>query len=333
MCTARRVLFIGLQLALAAGCAATGSPTPTQTAAPASHVVATKHGTRPPLRRTSSRTTPTTMAPTTTTTSMPTTTSPRPRVPACDATNAEKNKPNVAMDLYPERRNRSPKNDFEVPAGQCVRISGMSAFVLSADMQDSDNEVLIVHVRMVSRTSENGLSDRDWYLTTATGHRIDPSPSFRIDSLTGEVLKGHPTDRGVLFKAKPGRWYVNFKPDPFNDSRGVWRIEVPPSTTPPPPRVVELPPPATPAPPTEPSSSEEPPAPTPTVPPASAPPATAPPVTAPPLPPPPTAPSSDGTYYASCSDAKAHGATNIRRGQPGYRPELDRDNDGVACES
>ena len=37
-------------------------------------------------------------------------------------------------------------------------------------------------------------------------------------------------------------------------------------------------------------------------------------------------------YYASCADARAAGAAPLRRGDPGYRPALDRDADGVACE-
>lgn len=36
--------------------------------------------------------------------------------------------------------------------------------------------------------------------------------------------------------------------------------------------------------------------------------------------------------YASCKEAHADGAYNIKRGDPGYRPKLDRDNDGIACE-
>lgn len=36
--------------------------------------------------------------------------------------------------------------------------------------------------------------------------------------------------------------------------------------------------------------------------------------------------------YGSCKEAHADGAYNIKRGDPGYRPKLDRDNDGVACE-
>ena len=50
-------------------------------------------------------------------------------------------------------------------------------------------------------------------------------------------------------------------------------------------------------------------------------------------PPPTTSPGSGGVYYKNCTDARAHGASNIRRGQPGYRPALDRDNDGIACET
>ncbi len=37
-------------------------------------------------------------------------------------------------------------------------------------------------------------------------------------------------------------------------------------------------------------------------------------------------------YYANCAAARAAGAAPLRRGQPGYRDELDGDHDGVACE-
>ena len=40
-----------------------------------------------------------------------------------------------------------------------------------------------------------------------------------------------------------------------------------------------------------------------------------------------------GPYYANCTDAKAQGVTNIPQGSPGYRPELDSDSDGIACEA
>ena len=37
-------------------------------------------------------------------------------------------------------------------------------------------------------------------------------------------------------------------------------------------------------------------------------------------------------YYANCTEARAAGAAPIYRGEPGYAPWLDRDDDGVACE-
>ncbi|MEZ0493409.1 excalibur calcium-binding domain-containing protein [Kineococcus sp. TBRC 1896] len=38
-------------------------------------------------------------------------------------------------------------------------------------------------------------------------------------------------------------------------------------------------------------------------------------------------------YYRNCTEAWDAGAAPIRAGQPGYRPALDRDRDGVACET
>ena len=54
----------------------------------------------------------------------------------------------------------------------------------------------------------------------------------------------------------------------------------------------------------------------------------------PPTKPGPTTPPTGGNavYYKNCAAARAAGAAPIHRGQPGYRSELDRDNDGVACE-
>jgi Excalibur calcium-binding domain len=37
-------------------------------------------------------------------------------------------------------------------------------------------------------------------------------------------------------------------------------------------------------------------------------------------------------YYRYCDEARSAGAAPLYRGEPGYRPALDRDGDGVACE-
>lgn len=40
----------------------------------------------------------------------------------------------------------------------------------------------------------------------------------------------------------------------------------------------------------------------------------------------------DSVYYPGCDSARAAGAAPIYRGQPGYREEMDGDDDGIACE-
>ena len=44
-------------------------------------------------------------------------------------------------------------------------------------------------------------------------------------------------------------------------------------------------------------------------------------------------PAQADVYFANCAEARAAGAAPLFRGQPGYRQALDRDNDGVACET
>ncbi|MEV6388455.1 excalibur calcium-binding domain-containing protein [Nocardia xishanensis] len=52
----------------------------------------------------------------------------------------------------------------------------------------------------------------------------------------------------------------------------------------------------------------------------------------PPAPPAPPEPQQSSVYYRNCAAAKAAGAAPLHRGEPGYRSELDRDGDGIACE-
>lgn len=42
-------------------------------------------------------------------------------------------------------------------------------------------------------------------------------------------------------------------------------------------------------------------------------------------------PVASGVFH-NCAEARATGAAPVRRGQPGYNPQLDGDNDGIACE-
>jgi hypothetical protein len=40
----------------------------------------------------------------------------------------------------------------------------------------------------------------------------------------------------------------------------------------------------------------------------------------------------NSVYYPNCTAARAANSAPMHVGQPGYRPELDADSDGVACE-
>lgn len=42
---------------------------------------------------------------------------------------------------------------------------------------------------------------------------------------------------------------------------------------------------------------------------------------------------SASVYYSNCSEVRAAGAAPIRRGEPGYGSHLDRDGDGIACDT
>ncbi|MGI5127093.1 excalibur calcium-binding domain-containing protein [Pseudonocardia sp. CA-107938] len=45
----------------------------------------------------------------------------------------------------------------------------------------------------------------------------------------------------------------------------------------------------------------------------------------------PSRPAPANVYYKNCAAVQAAGAAPIRRGDPGYRPALDRDGDGEGC--
>jgi hypothetical protein len=45
-----------------------------------------------------------------------------------------------------------------------------------------------------------------------------------------------------------------------------------------------------------------------------------------------SSPAAEGRAFKNCTEARAAGAAPVKRGDPGYGPHLDRDNDGIGCE-
>ena len=46
-----------------------------------------------------------------------------------------------------------------------------------------------------------------------------------------------------------------------------------------------------------------------------------------------TRPPQAGDHWQGCNDARAAGTAPIYEGEPGYRPDMDGDGDGIACEA
>ena len=38
-------------------------------------------------------------------------------------------------------------------------------------------------------------------------------------------------------------------------------------------------------------------------------------------------------FFKNCKEARAAGYSDMAKGEPGYAPKLDRDKDGIACET
>ena len=45
-----------------------------------------------------------------------------------------------------------------------------------------------------------------------------------------------------------------------------------------------------------------------------------------------SAPPAAAVHYSGCNEVRAAGLAPLYRGQPGYRPDMDGDDDGIACE-
>lgn len=118
------------------------------------------------------------------------------------------------------------------------------------------------------------------------------------------------------------------------DERSVERSTPTPAPTPdvPPPTPEPAPEPE-PEPAPEPQPAPEPePVPEPVAVPPPAPPAPEPPQPVAPAPAPQAAPPAPSVSFKNCTEARNAGAAPVYRGDPGYAPHLDRDNDGIGCE-
>lgn len=135
------------------------------------------------------------------------------------------------QDLYPDRPGVT-EEEHQAALGDCVRLSGFTAFVEAAEIKDQEfgDPQTIVTVRVQNRDdSPQDFNMFDWSLQTPSGTVLDPTISLEDDSLdSGELVKGGEATGTIAFDAsEPGTYFVVYTPDIFEeDARGIWQIEV-----------------------------------------------------------------------------------------------------------
>ncbi|MHA3700572.1 GmrSD restriction endonuclease domain-containing protein [Jatrophihabitans sp. YIM 134969] len=183
---------------------------------------------------------------------------------------------------------------------------------------DTSADVQIDHVVALGDAWQTGA--QQWTATTRERFANDPANLLAVDGTlnqqkgAGDAATWLPPNKAfrctyVTMQVAVKRDYGLWVTAPERDAIGRVLATCPGATTPPTPTV------------TAPSTSAAPPAP----------PAPVVLTSAPPAPPPTTDPGD--VHYANCDAVRAAGKAPLLAGQPGYSRKLDRDGDGVACET
>ena len=140
---------------------------------------------------------------------------------SADADNTER------QGLYPDRADIQD-SDHEAELGQAVRLSGYTATLTKAEMftpEFGDPEFLI-HVTVENRDdAAQPYNMFDWRIQTEGGQVLDPTFTMRDDDLgSGDLVQGGTVSGTIAFDVAPGTYYVIYKPDPFDDPRGIWKV-------------------------------------------------------------------------------------------------------------
>jgi len=151
---------------------------------------------------------------------------------ACKDTPDSTNLDTKNQSLYPQRLG-SAKDDHEAAVGDCVRIDGMTAYVLDARVLTPryGDKVIVVNVKIRGRDATKMYNPFDFKLQTATGSQetITISLDDSINELnSGSLVKGGEVTGDLVFKYQgPGTYYVVWEPSIIKGDKGFWAINVP----------------------------------------------------------------------------------------------------------
>ena len=130
-------------------------------------------------------------------------------------------KPNPGA-VYATRADQQ-KEDQEAIVGKSVRLTGRTVSVNSAKLR---GKVLTVQVRIFNRDKKaKPYNTFDWKLQTPNGQVIDPTFFAGQTIGSGDLVNGGFVEGSVPFEVVgKGPFFVIYKPDAFNEARGVWQV-------------------------------------------------------------------------------------------------------------
>jgi hypothetical protein len=143
-------------------------------------------------------------------------------------------KPENPGRLFGKTRPDRQKEDQERNFGEIVLISGYSATVVSAGFVQTVGEFedagyMKISVKICNRDEEaQAYGSIDWRLQTPGGQVIDPGFVVSAPTLTprADLVEGGEVAGDVYFEidGQRGDFYIIYKPDSFDASRGIWKV-------------------------------------------------------------------------------------------------------------
>lgn len=151
---------------------------------------------------------------------------------ACKDTADSSNLDTKNQSLYPQRLGAA-KDDHEAAVGDCVRIDGMTAYVLDARVVTPrfGDKVIVVKVKLRGRDGTKMYNPFDFALQTPGGNQesITITIDDSVDELSsGNLVKGGEVTGDLVFEYQgPGTYYVVWEPNMIKADKGFWALNVP----------------------------------------------------------------------------------------------------------
>ncbi len=126
------------------------------------------------------------------------------------------------------------EEDQQAQLGGSVQLAGYTATVNSAEYraQISDFETdgyLVANVTIENRDDRSqSYNTFDWKLQTPNGQVIDPTFVTEEQLGSGDLVEGGSVSGDVVWEVGDvkGRYFLIYKPDPFNAARGIWGVTI-----------------------------------------------------------------------------------------------------------